>query len=175
MRIVKIVVTTSVLAGLAGCAMAQSADELRRSAGAGEVLTHGMGYGLQRFSTLSQINKDTVRRLVPRWAYALGDDRGQEAQPLVRDGVIYFATHNATMAVDALTGRQLWKDMFEYSPEMAKLACCGIANRGAAMQDGVVITGISGGEYGTRGFIDGWNPADGKQARRRPGLDHRQL
>jgi len=28
----------------------------------------------------------------------------------VRDGVIYFTTHNATMAVDALTGQQLWKD-----------------------------------------------------------------
>ena len=50
--------------------------ELRRSPGDGDGLTHGMGYGLQRFSTLAQINKDTVRRLMPRWAYALGDYRG---------------------------------------------------------------------------------------------------
>ena len=28
--------------------------------------------------------------------------------------------------------------------------------------DGVVITGISGAEYGIRGFIDGWDPDDGK-------------
>ena len=28
--------------------------------------------------------------------------------------------------------------------------------------DGVVITGISGAEFGTRGFIDGWDPATGK-------------
>jgi len=211
-RIFSVLAAGGVLAGLAGGAVAQTSDELRHSAGSGDVLTHGMGYGLQRFSTLAQINKDTVRRLVPRWAYSLADDRGQEAQPLVRDGVIYFTTHNATMAVDALTGQQLWKDTIEYPPEMAKLACCGIVNRGAAMQDGVlfrttldayvmaldaksgkvlwkskaidvaegysmtvaplvadgvVITGISGGEYGTRGFIDGWNPADGKHLWRR--------
>ena len=29
--------------------------------------------------------------------------------------------------------------------------------------DGVVITGISGAEFGTRGFIDGWDPATGKK------------
>ena len=28
--------------------------------------------------------------------------------------------------------------------------------------DGVILTGISGAEYGTRGFIDGWDPATGK-------------
>jgi alcohol dehydrogenase (cytochrome c) len=28
--------------------------------------------------------------------------------------------------------------------------------------DGVVLTGVSGAEFGTRDFIDGWNPADGK-------------
>lgn len=29
--------------------------------------------------------------------------------------------------------------------------------------NGVVITGTSGGEHGIRGFIDGWDPATGKQ------------
>jgi alcohol dehydrogenase (cytochrome c) len=28
--------------------------------------------------------------------------------------------------------------------------------------DGVVLTGISGAEFGTRGFIDGWDPETGK-------------
>ena len=28
--------------------------------------------------------------------------------------------------------------------------------------DGVVITGISGAEYGIRGFLDGWDPETGK-------------
>jgi alcohol dehydrogenase (cytochrome c) len=28
--------------------------------------------------------------------------------------------------------------------------------------DGIVLTGISGAEFGTRGFIDGWDPATGK-------------
>lgn len=195
-----------------GLASAQTAEELRRDNGSGAVLTHGMGYGLQRFSPLDTINRQNIRRLVPVWNYALGDDRGQEAQPLVRDGVMYMTTHNATMAVDAMTGRELWKNQIEYPADMAKLACCGIVNRGAAMLDGVlfrttldayvmaidakdgktlwrskaidvaegysmtvaplvangvVITGISGGEYGTRGFIDGWDPKTGERKWRR--------
>lgn len=28
--------------------------------------------------------------------------------------------------------------------------------------NGVLITGVSGGEYGVRGFIDGWDPATGE-------------
>ena len=29
--------------------------------------------------------------------------------------------------------------------------------------NGVLMTGIAGGEYGTRGFIDGWDPETGKR------------
>ena len=46
-------------------AMAQTADDLANGAAdTGNVLNYGMGYSLQRFSPLTQINKDTVKRLV---------------------------------------------------------------------------------------------------------------
>ena len=194
-------------------AHAQSAHDLINSAQNTEnVLTYGMGYGLQRYSTLSQIDTRDVRHLVPVWNYSLNDNRGEESQPLVIDGVMYVTTHNATMAIDALTGRQIWKTTIEYPAATPRVACCGIVNRGLAaydgklfrttlddhvvaydmkngkqlwkskaigfkagysmtvaplVADGVVITGVSGGEYGIRGFLDGWDPRTGKHLWRR--------
>ncbi|HLJ64100.1 MAG TPA: methanol/ethanol family PQQ-dependent dehydrogenase [Stellaceae bacterium] len=193
---------------LPGAAWAQSAADLARGASdTKDVMTYGMGYGLQRYSTLTQINKDSVKHLVPAWNYSLDDSRGEESQPLVYQGVIYITTHNATIAVDAASGKQLWKTKVEYPAETPRVVCCGIVNRGAAIYqgkvfrttldanviaydmktgkelwksnaidfktgysmtvaplvaDGVVITGISGAEYGIRGFIDGWDPETGK-------------
>ena len=189
-------------------ASAQSADQLVKGAtDTANVLNYGMGYNLQRFSPLTQINKDNAKNLVPVWNYSFADDRSEESQPLVYQGVFYVTTHNATMAVDAKTGKQIWKSKIDYPAETPRVVCCGIINRGAALfdgkvfrttldanvialdaktgkelwrqkaadikegysmtvaplvADGVVITGISGAEFGTRGFIDGWDPATGK-------------
>ncbi|MET4045772.1 methanol/ethanol family PQQ-dependent dehydrogenase [Bradyrhizobium sp. RT6a] len=190
------------------CANAQTSEQLVKGAtDTSNVLNYGMGYNLQRFSTLNQINKDSVKNLVPVWNYSFNDDRSEESQPLVYQGVIYVTSHNATMAVDAKTGKQIWKSKVEYPAETPRIVCCGIINRGAALYegkvfrttldanvialdakdgkelwrqkaadikegysmtvaplvaDGIVITGISGAEFGTRGFIDGWDPATGK-------------
>lgn len=187
---------------------AQSATELEKGGtDTANVLNYGMGYNQQRYSPLKQIDKETVKSLVPAWSLSLDDNRAQESQPLVYNGVLYVTTHAATIAVDAKTGKQLWKTKVEYPPETPRIVCCGIINRGAALYDGklfrttldahvvaldaktgkelwnsqvidwkdgyaqtlaplvadgVVITGISGGEYGIRGFVDGWDPASGK-------------
>ena len=189
-------------------AHAQSADQLVKGAtDTSNVLNYGMGYNLQRFSPLTQINRDNAKDLVPLWNYSFADDRSEESQPLVYQGVVYVTTHNATMAIDAKTGKQIWKTKVDYPAETPRLTCCGIINRGAAIfdgklfrttldanvialdaktgkelwrqkaaeikegysmtvaplvADGVVLTGISGAEFGTRGFIDGWDPATGK-------------
>ena len=186
----------------------QSAEDLRKGASDTEnVLNYGMDYGQKRYSPLDQINKETVKYLVPVWNYSLGDDRSQESQAFVHNGVVYITTHNATMAIDAKTGKQKWKTKVEYPPETPRIVCCGIINRGVALYDGkvfrttldahilaleaktgkelwkskvidwkdgysqtlapliadgVLIAGTSGGEYGIRGFIDGWDPATGK-------------
>ena len=189
-------------------AMAQTAEELVGGAtDTGNVVNYGMGYNLQRYSPLDQINKDTVKRLVPVWNYSFDDNRSEESQPLVYKGVIYVTTNSATMAIDAKTGKQIWKTKVEWPPETPRIVCCGIINRGAAIYegklfrttldanvialdmatgkelwrshaidfksgysmtvaplvaDGVIITGISGAEFGTRDFIDGWDPQTGK-------------
>ena len=99
-------------------ASAQSADQLVKGAtDTSNVLNYGMGYNLQRFSPLTQISRDNAKDLVPVWNYSFADDRSEESQPLVYQGVIYVTTHNATMAIDAKTGKQIWKSKIEYPAE----------------------------------------------------------
>jgi len=130
-------------AALPFAALAQTAEELRNDEKTpGDVLVYGMGYAGQRFSPLTQINKDTVRRLVPVWGYSLSDLQGGESFPIVKDGVIYVTTHNSTAAVDAITGRQIWRVLHEYPPETLRVVCCGIVNRGAAIYEGMIIRAL---------------------------------
>ena len=56
--------------------------------------------------------------------------------------MIYVTTHNATAAVDAMTGKQIWRVMHEYPPETLRVVCCGIVNRGAAIYEGMIIRAL---------------------------------
>ena len=117
--------------------LAQTADDLKNDEKTpGDVLTYGMGYSQNRYSPLTHINRDTVKRLVPAWSYSMADNRGQQAHPLVKDGVIYITDHEKTVALDALTGKAIWKSTFEYPPDTTRVVCCGIVNRGGALFDG---------------------------------------
>ena len=130
-------------AALPFAAFAQTAEDLRNDEKTpGDVLVYGMGYAGQRFSPLTQINKDTVRRLVAVWGYSLSDLQGGESFPIVKEGVIYVTTHNSTAAVDAITGRQIWRVLHEYPPETLRVVCCGIVNRGAAIYEGMIIRAL---------------------------------
>src|SRR5437899_10276708 len=131
-----ILVTVLLTVAVPMLALAQSAEDLKNDHKApGNVLTYGMGYSQQRFSPLTSINRDTVKRLVPAWSYSMADNRGQEAQPLVKDGIIYLTDHEKTVALDALTGKAIWKSVIEYPPDTTRVVCCGIVNRGAALFD----------------------------------------
>ena len=67
----------------APAAIAQTNNELVNGAtDTSNVVNYGMGYNLQRFSTLTQINKGNIKHLVPVWNYSLDDNRAEESQPL---------------------------------------------------------------------------------------------
>jgi alcohol dehydrogenase (cytochrome c) len=124
-------------------AFSQTAEDLKNDANTpDDVLVYGMGYQGQRYSSLTQINKQNVGKLVRVWSYSLNDLQGGEGFPIVNDGVIYVTTHNATSAVDALTGKALWRVVHEYPPETLKVVCCGIVNRGAAIYEGMIIRAL---------------------------------
>ena len=205
----QLLTVTLVLLIISANTLAQSLIELQDDGDSpGDIVTYGMSYSLQRFSPLEQINTQSVADLVPAWSFSLGDDRGQEAQPVLYEGKLFVTTHKNTFAVDARTGRQLWRHDVNYPKEAIRNLCCGIVIRGAALYDGklyrhtidanlvaidietgkevwrsqqadwkesfsgtgvpviangVLIAGIAGGDQGTRGFIDGWDPQTGER------------
>ena len=177
------------------------------------VLTQSMGYDRKSYSPLAQINRSTVKRLVPIWSTSLMNDAGELSAPAVYDGVMYVVNGKWSFAIDVETGRQIWRTPTEVDPAVQRVAIFGAINRGAAsiyngklyritidnhlvaldmktgkqvwnqtfadfhegytatgapiVANGVVISGMAGGEFTTRGFLDGWDPETGQKLWRR--------
>ena len=105
-------------------------------------MTYGRTYGEQHFSPLNQINDQNVSQLGLAWYYNLDTNRGQEATPLVVDGVMYFTSAwSKVFALNAATGQLLWS----YDPKVpgnwAVNACCDVVNRGVAAWNGKIFVG----------------------------------
>src|SRR3979409_1278800 len=135
----RITASATILALLAGAASAQTLDDLKNDGkNPDNVLTYGMGYSLNRYSPLKQIDKATGKRLVPIWNLSLDNPWGGEAQPLVLDGVMYVTNARATVAIDVGTGKQIWKTPVDWLPETPRIVCCGVSNKGAAIYNGKI-------------------------------------
>src|SRR6267142_468389 len=184
--------------------LAQSADELVNAGrNADNVTTHSMGYDRKSYSPLRQITKTNVKRLVPVWTTSVWNETGELAAPAVYNGVMYIINGRWTFALDARTGRQIWRTpvVLEQGTPGAPVTRGGPAiyngklyrvtydnhlvaldmktgrevwnqkfadkqegyySTGAPIvANGVVISGMAGGERTTRGFLDGWDPETG--------------
>src|SRR5260370_11367944 len=100
----KILVSAACVLLLLGAgASAQTLDDLKRDGNGGStdnILTYGMGYHQQRYSPLKEINKQTVKRLVPVWNLSLDNNWGEQAQPIVYNGAIYGTNPTAAGALE---------------------------------------------------------------------------
>ena len=205
------------LASLAFAAPAQTApaavDAARLTAAdrdPGNWMSYGRTYGEQRFSPLTGITADNASKVGLAWFANLDTDRGQQATPLVIDGVMYVSTAwSKVKAYNAATGQLLWSFDPQVPGEYAVKACCDVVNRGVAawqgriyvgtldarlialdarsgkpvwsvavadrnhaftitqaprVVKGRVIIGVSGGEYGIRGYISAFDAGTGKLA-----------
>uniref|UniRef100_UPI0023562C04 PQQ-dependent dehydrogenase, methanol/ethanol family n=1 Tax=Methylophaga thiooxydans TaxID=392484 RepID=UPI0023562C04 len=163
-------------------------------------------YKNQRYSELTQINKDNVKDLNMAWSFSTGVLRGHEGNSLVIDGTMYVHTAfpNIVFALDLNNdGAIKWK----YEPkqnydETVPVMCCDTVNRGLSYGDGKiflnqadttlvalnatdgsvvwsdkrddpkrgatstaaahvfkdkVLVGVSGGEFGVRGYIQAYD------------------
>lgn len=105
--------------------------------------------GVQKWKTLVEYPAET-----PRVACCGIVNRGVA----IHDGKLYRTTLDAhVVAMDAKSGEELWRtqsiDFHDgYSMTVAPL-----------IADGVLIVGISGGEFGIRGYIEGYDPATGER------------
>jgi alcohol dehydrogenase (cytochrome c) len=116
-----------------------------------------------------------------RWTFALDAETGQQiwrarvgvesgmtrppftrGAPTIYGGKLFRVTiDNHLLALDMKTGKQVWNQKFANWQE-------GYYATGAPIvANGVLISGMAGGESTTRGFLDGWDPDTGKKLWRR--------
>jgi PQQ-dependent dehydrogenase (methanol/ethanol family) len=158
------------------------------------------------YSSLSQISTSNVNQLQMAWAFPMPGESVLEATPLVVDGVMYMAQPGTVVAIDARSGRQIWKytrpqkvrNPYEINPFNRGVAILGnrvffgtldaalvaldartglplwetqvadsmlghsLTSAPLVVRDKVLV-GITGGEFGTRGFLDAYDAASGKR------------
>jgi quinohemoprotein ethanol dehydrogenase len=119
--------------------------------GGNDWITYGGALNNQRYSSLNQVNTSNVSQLKGVWMSRLGSGRGSkyrfEADPVVVDGVMYIPTGNDDIfALDAKTGKKIWEWDSDI-PQVNDLICCGWDNRGVAVGDGRVYTGLLDGSF----------------------------
>ena len=106
--------------------------------------------GQQIWRTPVEIEPDVKRRPITRGA------------PVLYNGKLFRVTiDNHVVALDMKTGKQIWKEKFAEAKEGY------YATGGPIIANGVLISGMAGGESTTRGFLDGWDPETGKKLWRR--------
>jgi quinohemoprotein ethanol dehydrogenase len=109
-------------------------------------MTYGRTYGEQRFSPLARITADNAKQLGLAWYADLDTNRGQEATPLVIDGVLYVSTAwSMVKAFDAKTGALLWSYDPAVSRALGVRGCCDVVNRGVAAWKGKIFVGTFDG------------------------------
>src|SRR3954462_15473262 len=108
--------SATVLAGVAcGCALlaAQSPQGLDPALlvkpPADSWPTYHGDYSGRRHSRLTQITPANVRRLALAWSFETGQSGQIKATPLLVNGIIYLSMPDAAWAIDARTGRQIWR------------------------------------------------------------------
>jgi quinohemoprotein ethanol dehydrogenase len=122
----------------------------------GNWMSYGRTYDEQRFSPLDQINAGNAGNLKLAWFFDLETARGQEATPLVVDGVMYVSTAwSIVKAFNAATGQLLWS----YDPMVPRQTlikvCCDAVNRGVALWKGKVYVGTIDGRLVALGAANG--------------------
>jgi len=103
-------------------------------------LTYWGDYAGHHYSSLAQINTANVKTLQARWALQMPGDGTLESTPLVVDGVMYTSGPvGQVYALDAATGRQIWK--YQRTQKKVNPYEANRFNRGVAVLDGRVFFG----------------------------------
>src|SRR2546421_803074 len=86
--------------------------------------------GGNRYTSLTQINKDNVTRLAMTWMFPVPDTGQVEVTPVVVGGMMYVTGPNECLALDAGSGRPIWRYK---RPRTRAMSVSGGANRGVAI------------------------------------------
>jgi quinoprotein glucose dehydrogenase len=110
-RVVAIVSFTGIVVAIALVTLAGQARQGASSGGAAKPYTTWQSYAggahSSQYSALDQINKKTVAKLAVAWSYPIAGN--SIFNPLVVDGVMYVPSGGALAAIDAATGKEIWR------------------------------------------------------------------
>lgn len=182
----------------------------------GDWLTYNGNLNGNRYSPLTSIGGNNIAAVALKWVFPI-EHFGLETTPVVADGVMYVTGPNQAYALDALSGRMIWKYARPRTQGLVGDASLG-TNRGMAIfRDKVfmvtdnahllalnritgalvwenvmpeepmkygstvsplivndtVIAGVSGGDWGIRGFIICYRADTGEQLWRRWSIPNR--
>jgi alcohol dehydrogenase (cytochrome c) len=167
-------------------------------------LTYWGNYQATHYSGLTQITPANAGTLRAAWTFAMPGDAVLQTTPLVVDGVMYATQPGSVVAIDARTGRLIWRSTrqrkvrnpYEINPFNRGAAIAGDrlfvgtldaalvaldARTGSVLWEtqvadsmlgysltsaplvvkDKVLVGITGGEFGARGFLDAYDIATG--------------
>ena len=158
-----------------------------------------------RYTTLDQITKANVRQVTAKWVFNIPNATRLQGTPVVVGGIMYVTTVNQCIALDAGTGRQIWRWSRPTTPgtvgagsnrgvasygdkvfiatdnahlvalnrytgeevwdsETADFRQSYFATGAPVAVGNLILTGVGGGEHGTRGFVAAYNAETGKEA-----------
>ena len=170
-------------------------------------LTYWGNYQATHYSGLSEITQANAGTLRAAWTFAMPGDAVLQTTPLVVGGVMYATQPGAVVAIDASTGRLIWRSTrqrkvrnpYEINPFNRGAAIAGdrvfvgtldaalvaldartgnvlwetqvadsmlgysLTSAPLVVKDKVLV-GITGGEFGARGFLDAYDIATGTRA-----------
>lgn len=149
-RLVSVAVL-AVLASFAGGAFGQAPVTQERLVNAdrepGNWMSYGRDYAEQRFSPLKQVDTQSVNKLGLAWSFDFDETEPVEATPIVVDGVMYVTSGwSKVFAMDAATGKELWRFDPEVDRSRLVWVCCYAVNRGVAVWNGKVYVGTIDGD-----------------------------
>jgi PQQ-dependent dehydrogenase (methanol/ethanol family) len=99
------------------------------------------------FSSLDQINTDTVKDLQVAWTHDPGrNTRGLQSMPLAEEGILYYSgSYSRVYALDGATGRVIWSFIPQLDEKLIKRQTHSPYNRGLALGHGMVYVGTMDG------------------------------
>src|ERR1700688_3000988 len=108
-------------------------------------LMYRRNYESTGYAPFDQINTGNVAKLAVAFDYQSDLPQGHEAAPVVNGKYIFVTTPmDHLIAMDASTGKVLWKYDYPIDKKALKTVCCDVVNRGVALYGDLVYMGTLG-------------------------------
>lgn len=97
-------------------------------------LMYRRAYNSNGYAPFDQITAANVNKLQTVFTYKTGLKQGHEGAPIVNGRYMFITTPlDHVVALDATTGKILWKYQKQLSKRALKTVCCDVVNRGVAL------------------------------------------